>query len=57
MSFALYLIGSLVLIGGLVYAAILLSVPNHWIAVGVVITLGLSILSAVKLTRQKDLSE
>jgi hypothetical protein len=56
MSFYIYLSGALIVIGGLVYGAILLGVPNQWIAVGVVITVGLSVLSAVKLTRQKDAS-
>ena len=54
MSFALYLIGSLILIGGLVYAAVLLSLPTAWIVVGVAVVLGLSILTAVRSTRQKD---
>jgi membrane-bound acyltransferase YfiQ involved in biofilm formation len=56
MSFAIYLVGSLILIGGLVYAAVLLAVPTQWIVAGVVVMLGLSILTAVKLTRQKDLA-
>lgn len=56
MSFYIYLSGALIVISGLVYGAILLGVPNQWIAVGVVITVGLSVLSAVKLTRQKDAS-
>ncbi len=56
MSFALYLIGSLILIGGLVYGAILLGVPTPWMVVGVAVMIGMSILTAVKLTRQKDSS-
>ena len=54
MSFLIYLIGSLILIGGLVYAAVLLTIPTPWIVVGSVVTLGASILTAVKFTRQKD---
>jgi len=54
MSFALYSIGFAIVIGGLIYAAYLLHVPAHWIAVGAVVLLGVGILSAVKATRQKD---
>jgi hypothetical protein len=28
--------------------------PTHWIAVGVIVMIGVGILSAVKATRQKD---
>lgn len=54
MSFAIYLVGFLILIGGLVYGAVLLHVPQEWIAVGAVILLGLGLLTGVKSTRQKD---
>jgi hypothetical protein len=54
MSFALYSIGFVIVIGGLIYAAHLMHVPAHWIAVGAVILLGIGILSGVKATRQKD---
>jgi hypothetical protein len=35
MSFGLYVLGYLIVIGGLTYGAILMHVPTHWIAVGV----------------------
>jgi hypothetical protein len=54
MSFGLYSIGFAIVIGGLIYAAILMHVPAHWIVVGAVILLGVGILSGVKATRQKD---
>jgi hypothetical protein len=54
LSFTLYVIGFLVLIGGLGYGAVLLHVPQRWIAVGGVILLGLAILTGVTATRQKD---
>jgi hypothetical protein len=38
MSFGLYSIGFATLIGGLIYAASLVHMPAHWIAVGAVIT-------------------
>jgi hypothetical protein len=54
MSFGLYSIGFVIVIGGLIYGAHLLHVPAHWIAVGAVILLGVGILAGVKATRQKD---
>ena len=56
MSFGLYLIGFAILIVGLIYAAAILHGAAHWIVVGVLVLLGLAILSGVKATRQKDSS-
>jgi hypothetical protein len=53
-SFGLYAIGFAILIGGLIYAAYLVHVPAHWIAVGAIVLLGIGILTGVKATRQKD---
>jgi hypothetical protein len=54
MSFGIYSIGFAMIIAGLTYAAYLLHLPAHWIAVGVVVLLGVGILKGVKTTRQKD---
>jgi hypothetical protein len=54
MSFGLYLLGFVIVIGGLTYVAATLHVATHWIVVGAVILLGIAILSGVKATRQKD---
>jgi uncharacterized membrane protein len=54
MSFGIYAGGFAILIGGLVYGARLVHMPTHWIVVGVLVLVGLGILSAVKATRQKD---
>ncbi|MFZ0739535.1 MAG: hypothetical protein WCA98_00275 [Candidatus Acidiferrales bacterium] len=54
MSFGLYSIGFAIVIGGLIYAAYLVHMPAHWIAVGAVVLLGIGILKAVKTTRPKD---
>jgi hypothetical protein len=54
MSFGIYLAGFLILIGGLIYGAAILHVPNHWIVVGAIVLLGLAILKGVQATRQKD---
>jgi hypothetical protein len=57
MSFALYLIGYLILIGGLAYGAHLMRVPPHWIVVGVVVLSGLGIATGAVRTRQRDPAE
>ena len=54
MSFGLYAAGFAIVIGGLAYAAHMVHVPPHWIIVGVIVMIGMGILSAVKATRQKD---
>ena len=54
MSFGLYSSGYLIVIGGLIYGAVILHVAAHWIAVGAIILLGLAILKGVQATRGKD---
>ena len=56
MSFGLYSIGFVIVIGGLIYAAHLMHIPPHWIAVGAAILLGMGIVTGVTATRQKDSS-
>ena len=53
-SFALYLLGMVIVIGGLAYGASLLHAPTQWIIVGVVVLLGIGILGAVTHTRRRD---
>ena len=54
MSFALYALGFMILIGGLIYGAHLVHMPGQWIAVGAIVLAGAGILSGVKATRQRD---
>jgi uncharacterized membrane protein len=54
MSFGLYVVGYLVVIGGLIYGAVLMHMPAHWIVVGAIVLVGLGIVTGVKNTRQKD---
>jgi hypothetical protein len=54
MSFALYAVGFLIVIGGLVYGAHLMHVPPHWIAVGAIVLFGIGIVTGVQNARQKD---
>jgi hypothetical protein len=54
MSYGLYVAGFLIVIGGLIYGAVLMHVPTQWIVVGSVVLIGMAILTGVKATRQKD---
>lgn len=53
-SFGIYAIGYLILIGGVAYLAHLLRIPQHYIIAGAVILLGIGIVTGVTATRQKD---
>lgn len=54
MSFGMYIVGFIVLIIGVALGAYLLHVPPMWIGVGVIIMVGLGILTGVTTTRQRD---
>jgi hypothetical protein len=54
MSFGIYIVGFLILIGGLIYGAVMIHVPSQWIAVGAIVLTGLGTLTGGKATRQKD---
>lgn len=56
MSYALYVFGFLIVIGGLIYGAVLMHISTQWIVVGSVVLVGMAILTGVKATRQKDSS-
>jgi uncharacterized membrane protein YiaA len=53
-SFGTYLVGFIILIVGLALAAYLLNVPGTWIAVGVIVLIGIGILSATNRTKVRD---
>jgi len=53
-SFSIYLIGFIVLIIGLAYTATLLGVPTVWIVVGVIVMVGIGILTGTSRTKTKD---
>jgi len=53
-AFMLYVVGFFVLLAGLVYGAWLIHVPHTWIIVGVLVILGLGIMSAVSRTKRRD---
>lgn len=54
MSFTLYVIGFMLVIAGLAYAAHLMGIAPLYIGIGVLILLGIGILTGASKTRQKD---
>jgi hypothetical protein len=54
MSFALYLLGFIIVIAGVAWGAMVAGVPQTYILIGAVILFGIGLLSAVKKTRPKD---
>ena len=54
MSFGIYLVGFLIMIGGLIYGATILHVAPHWIGAGALVLDGLALLKGVQATRGKD---
>jgi hypothetical protein len=53
-AFALYITGFVVLVLGLAYGAYLLHVPHAWIGVGLLVMIGLGVMSAVSHTKRRD---
>jgi hypothetical protein len=54
MSYGLYVIGFVIIIGGLIYGAVLLHVPPQWIIAGSLVLFGIAVVRGVKAARQKD---
>ncbi len=54
MSFALYLIGFVIVIAGVAWGMVVAKVPTTWVLITCVILLGIGILTAVKNERSKD---
>lgn len=50
-SFTTYLVGFLILIIGLALAAYLLGVPTIWVVVGVIVLIGIGVITASTRTR------
>ena len=57
MSFALYILGFVIFIGGLIYGADRLGLSHTWFAIGAVILLGIAIFTGAVKTRRRDPSE
>ena len=54
MSFALYILRFLILIGGVAWALITAGVPPLYVVIASIILLGIGILTGVSRTRSKD---
>jgi len=54
MSFALYMVGLVVLLGGIAWALITAGIATTYVAIACLILLGLGIMMAVSRTRAKD---
>lgn len=54
MSFAIYMVGYLIFLGGLAWGASVAGVPTLYIGIGALILLGIGIFSGVGRTRGKD---
>jgi hypothetical protein len=54
MSFALYILGFVILVAGMAYGAQMAHIPQRWIGVGIIIMVGVGIMSAVSRTRMRD---
>ena len=53
-SFATYLIGFIIIVCGLAVGAYLLGVPHVWIAVGVLVLIGMGVVMATSRTKPRD---
>ncbi len=53
-SFSTYLVGFIVLIIGLAVGAYLIDLPTTWIAVGMIVLIGIGILTGTSRTKTKD---
>jgi membrane-bound acyltransferase YfiQ involved in biofilm formation len=54
MSFGIYLLGTVILIAGVVYVCHLAHMPSAWVGAIAIILLGAGLMGAVKSTRSKD---
>jgi hypothetical protein len=54
MSFGLYFVGFIILIIGLAFGARLMHISDQWIAVGVIVLVGIGIITGVTSTRRPD---
>jgi hypothetical protein len=54
MSFTLYIVGFVVMIGGLIYGAHLAHMPTHWIVAGAIVLVGIGVVMGVTSTRNRD---
>lgn len=56
-NFFVYLIGFVIVIGGLAWGATMVGVPLSWIAAGALVLLGIGIVGAIKRTQARAVPE
>lgn len=56
MSFALYMIGVVLLVAGIAWGLVAAGLSHTWVAIACLVVLGLGVMAAVGRTRTKDLS-
>lgn len=56
MSFAIYLVGLVLFLGGIAWGLSVAGVPTLYIAIACLVVLGIGIMMAVSRTRTKDVS-
>ena len=54
MSFGLFILGFLVMIGGVAWGLVLAGVPTTWVIIASIILFGIGILTGVSRTRTRD---
>lgn len=57
MSFSIYLVGFLIVIGGVAWGLILAGVPTVWVIIALIIMVGIGVLTGVGQTRMRDKAE
>ena len=53
-NFIVYLIGTLLVVAGLAYAATRMGIASPWIIAGALIIIGIGLMGGIVKTRQKD---
>ena len=57
MSFGLFIVGFLVVIGGVAWGLVVAGVPTTWVIIASIILFGIGILTGVSRTRTRDVSK
>ena len=53
-SFSIFLVGFVIIVIALIYAATLIGLPTQWIVVGAVLLVGIGVVMGVSQTKRKD---
>jgi len=56
-SFGLFIVGFLVVIGGVAWGLVVAGVPTTWVIIASIILFGIGILTGVSRTRTRDVSK